>query len=55
MPLTQAMRDLLGQLIIGAGTSFVFNNAQEGKPKAGQPAPERWSAEKPRTRGSSAA
>lgn len=28
MPLTKAMRDLLGQLIIGAGTSFVFDNAK---------------------------
>ncbi len=27
MPLTKAMRDLLGYLIIGGGTSFVFNNA----------------------------
>lgn len=26
MPLTQAMRDLLGQLIIGSGTSFLFSN-----------------------------
>ena len=26
MPLARAMRDLLGQLIIGAGTSYVFDN-----------------------------
>ena len=26
MPLTTAMRDLIGQLIIGSGTSFLFNN-----------------------------